>query len=90
MHVESLTTNCQTMMHLLKGNIGSGILAMPSAFSNAGLLVGTIALPIMGIFCIHCMHMLLSCNRILCEKLGFKCLDYEEVRTMICFYYCNQ
>jgi hypothetical protein len=32
----SRTTNCQTMMHLLKGNIGPGILAMASAFANAG------------------------------------------------------
>lgn len=67
------------MMHLLKGNIGTGILAMPNAFANAGLFVGTLALPIMGIICIHCMHMLLSCNEIICQRFGFKQLDYEEV-----------
>lgn len=67
------------MMHLLKGNIGTGILAMPSAFANAGLFVGSLALPIMGIICIHCMHMLLSCNEIICQRFGFRQLDYEEV-----------
>ncbi|KAH8024967.1 hypothetical protein HPB51_002381 [Rhipicephalus microplus] len=35
---QELTTNCQTMMHLLKGNIGTGVLAMPSALANAGVL----------------------------------------------------
>ena len=26
-------------MHIIKGNVGTGILAMPVAFSNAGILV---------------------------------------------------
>jgi proton-coupled amino acid transporter len=54
--------NLDTMIHLLKGNIGTGILAMPDAFKNAGLCVGTIGTLLMGIICTHCMHMLVrSC-----------------------------
>ena len=50
------------MIHLLKGNIGTGILAMPDAFKNEGLVVGTIGTLLMGIICTHCMHMLVrSC-----------------------------
>jgi proton-coupled amino acid transporter len=50
------------MIHLLKGNIGTGILAMPNAFKNSGLDVGTIGTFLMGINCTHCMHMLVrSC-----------------------------
>jgi len=54
---------------------------MTGAFANAGILMGTIALPIMGIICIHCMHMLLNSNKSLCQRLGFRQLDYEEVRS---------
>ncbi len=42
------------MVHLLKGNIGTGIFAMPDAFKNAGLLVGSIGVPIMALICVHC------------------------------------
>ncbi|CAF3559323.1 unnamed protein product [Rotaria socialis] len=33
------TTNLETLMHLIKGNIGAGILAFPYALSKAGILV---------------------------------------------------
>lgn len=76
----ALTTNTATMMHLLKGNIGTGILAMPSAFANAGLLVGTVGIPIMGFIAIHCMHLLVKCQTKLRRRFNCGFLDYEEVR----------
>lgn len=39
------------------GNIGTGILAMPDAFKNAGLYVGLFGTMILGAICTHCMHM---------------------------------
>ncbi|OQR76387.1 proton-coupled amino acid transporter 4-like [Tropilaelaps mercedesae] len=75
----SLTTNGQTMMHLLKGNIGTGVLAMPSALKNAGLLVGSVGIVVIGFICIHCMHMLLRCNRILSNRKGVRSLDFSGV-----------
>lgn len=73
------TTNCETMMHLLKGNIGTGVLAMPSAFANAGIAVGSVGVILMGIICVHCMHVIVKCNHILSKKLGCSSLDFAGV-----------
>ncbi|RWS05303.1 proton-coupled amino acid transporter 1-like isoform X1, partial [Dinothrombium tinctorium] len=75
----SLTSNTATLMHLLKGNIGTGILAMPSAFANSGLLVGTLGLPLMGLIAVHCMHLLINAHIKLCAKFSSTFLDYDEV-----------
>lgn len=56
-------SNCrylETLMHLFKGNVGSGIFAMGDAMKNAGILVGPIATLILGIICVHCQHLLVS------------------------------
>ncbi|GFS96313.1 hypothetical protein NPIL_248052 [Nephila pilipes] len=72
------TSNFATLMHLLKGNIGTGILAMPNAVSNAGLLVGSVGIPILGIICVHCMHLLVISSKTLARKLGCTSLDYSS------------
>ena len=46
--------NFETMAHLLKGNIGTGIFSLPSAFLNAGIWVGFGMFPIIAIVCVHC------------------------------------
>lgn len=47
-------------MHLLKGSLGFGILSMPMAFYNGGLLFSMIATLIVGFLCAHCVHILVS------------------------------
>ncbi|XP_034230033.1 proton-coupled amino acid transporter-like protein pathetic isoform X1 [Thrips palmi] len=78
-NLEHPTSNLDTMIHLLKGNIGSGILAMPDAFSNAGLVVGTVGTLIMGVICTHCMHMLVKCAHELCRRSQMPALGFSEV-----------
>lgn len=46
------------MVHLLKGNIGTGILAMPDAFRNSGWVVGLVCTTFLAAICTHCMHIL--------------------------------
>ncbi|GLH07336.1 Proton-coupled amino acid transporter-like protein pathetic [Gryllus bimaculatus] len=52
------TTDLDTLIHLLKGSLGSGILAMPLAFLNSGLLFGVISTFIIGFICTYCVHIL--------------------------------
>ncbi|KAK4017027.1 hypothetical protein OUZ56_031983 [Daphnia magna] len=47
-------SNFETMAHLLKGNIGTGIFSLPSAFLNAGLWVGFGMFPIIAIMLVKC------------------------------------
>lgn len=73
------TTNCETLIHLIKGNIGTGILAMPDGLKNSGLYTGTALLPVIAAICIHCMHSLVRCAHELKERLGISSLDYADV-----------
>ena len=41
-------------------NVGIGIMAMPSAFYNSGMVVGIGAMAFMAIITVHCMHLLVK------------------------------
>ena len=45
-------SNLETVIHLLKGNIGIGVLTMPIAMSNAGLVGGMNN--VYSVYSVHC------------------------------------
>jgi proton-coupled amino acid transporter len=53
----------ETLLHLLKGSLGTGILAMPNAFLRAGYVLGVTGTVFIGIICTYCIHQLVSACR---------------------------
>jgi len=70
------TSNLQTMTHMFKGNIGTGILAMPYAFSNSGIWAGFIGTAVIAVIAIHCMRLLVESSHYLCNLTGKETIDY--------------
>lgn len=52
--------NFETMIHILKGNIGIGVLTLPMAIRNSGLVFGSVGLILIAYLCVHCMTLLVN------------------------------
>ncbi|KAL6448193.1 hypothetical protein ACFW04_000295 [Cataglyphis niger] len=66
----------ETLLHLLKGSLGTGILAMPKAFYNAGYIIGLIATIIIGLLCTYCMRILVFSEYELCKRRRVPSMTY--------------
>eukprot|EP00118_Oscarella_pearsei_P004848 m.21405 g.21405 ORF g.21405 m.21405 type:complete len:507 (+) comp28166_c0_seq6:211-1731(+) len=69
----------EAFMHLVKGNVGTGILGLPKAISQAGLLLGPLFLALMSLMSTTSMLLLVRCSHTLSERAGVSALDYADV-----------
>ncbi|XP_063236224.1 proton-coupled amino acid transporter-like protein CG1139 isoform X2 [Bacillus rossius redtenbacheri] len=68
------TSFVESLIHLLKGNIGSGLFAMGDGFHNAGLVVGPVMTLVLGFVCVHSQHLLINSAWELKARTGSDCL----------------
>ncbi|VVC86281.1 unnamed protein product, partial [Leptidea sinapis] len=74
--VDHPTTNTETLLHLMKGSLGTGILAMPHAFAKSGYIVGSIGTIVIGVLCTYCIHVLIDSCYVLCKRRKVPSLTY--------------
>ncbi|KAJ0183598.1 hypothetical protein K1T71_000021 [Dendrolimus kikuchii] len=72
------TNNWETLVHLLKSSLGTGILAMPQAFARSGLITGIVATVIAAIIITHCLHVLVRSQYAACKMHRVPQLSYTE------------
>ncbi|CAH0546039.1 unnamed protein product [Brassicogethes aeneus] len=82
--VESPTTNAETLIHLLKGCLGTGILAMPEAFKRSGMSCGIVSTFLIGILCAYCLNTLVKSQYVICKRLKVGLLTYPESMKVAC------
>lgn len=73
------TNFVQGLMHMIKGNLGTGILAMPMTFKQCGLATGSIVLPLLCLMATFCVHLLVRCSQHLENKMKWTNLDYASL-----------
>lgn len=59
------TNFLQGLMHMVKGNLGTGILAMPASFAHTGLVSALLGLPMLCIIATYCVHLLIRSTALL-------------------------
>ncbi|KAH8324673.1 hypothetical protein KR074_002731, partial [Drosophila pseudoananassae] len=71
------------LAHLLKSSLGTGILAMPMAFHNAGLVFGMVMTLIVGFLCTHCVHILVNTSHNICRDAKVTSLGFAETAEKV-------
>ncbi len=75
----SPSSNFETMVHIIKGNIGIGIITLPMAIRNAGLMLGAFGIMGIAMISVYCMKLLVrSAHRACAKRPGVHFLDYAD------------
>ncbi|KAH8402880.1 hypothetical protein KR222_008485, partial [Zaprionus bogoriensis] len=81
-NLKNPTNNWQTFAHFLKASVGTGVLAMPSAFANAGYINGILLTVAVGILALYCLHILIRCMYVLCKQQRVPYVSFSEAMKL--------
>lgn len=73
-----------TLTHLLKASLGTGILSMPAAFKSAGLVMGIFSTILVSVICTHCSYILVVCAHELYKRSKKSEMSFSEVAEEAC------
>ncbi|XP_017840834.2 proton-coupled amino acid transporter-like protein CG1139 isoform X1 [Drosophila busckii] len=79
---EHAITDLEAFINLLKCALGTGCLAMPCAFYEAGWLLGLIGTLVLGSFVVYAMHVLINDINVLCKRYRLSVLSYSEAMEL--------
>ncbi|KAL9918115.1 proton-coupled amino acid transporter-like protein acs isoform 1-T1 [Glossina fuscipes fuscipes] len=80
---KSGTSTRDAFLHLLKSSLGTGILAMPMAFLNAGIVFGLVGTLSVGLLCTYCVHILVQTSHGICRKIRVPFLGFAETAEKV-------
>ncbi|XP_060520372.1 proton-coupled amino acid transporter-like protein pathetic isoform X2 [Cylas formicarius] len=82
--LEHPVSDCDTLTHLLKASLGTGILSMPAAFQASGLALGIFSTILVSVICTHCAYILVVCAHELYRRVGKTQMGFAEVAEQAC------
>ncbi|XP_065087440.1 proton-coupled amino acid transporter-like protein CG1139 [Ochlerotatus camptorhynchus] len=76
--IEKPNTTIGSFIHIIKGSLGTGIMAMPLAFKNGGLLMGSIGTVVICVLYTHFIHLLVSTSQKASKRSQVPMLGFSE------------
>ncbi|KAM3968091.1 proton-coupled amino acid transporter-like protein pathetic [Aphomia sociella] len=71
-------SDIRSLANLIKASLGSGLLAVPLAFSNSGWGVGIVGTAIIAFICAHCAHIFVEVSQECCRIEKKPLLGYAD------------
>jgi solute carrier family 36 (proton-coupled amino acid transporter) len=73
------TSDAKTCVNILKSYMGSGLLGLPYAFREGGVIGSLVIMPILGFISVHCMYILVKSKQMLVRDGHTNLVTYGDI-----------